>query len=290
MRAGGALVLTVCAGCNQWYRLDSTQLEPQRDAAYFDAPIDAPFTCPPPGGSLEFSRLLHQIPQTCNTFELTAAMDIATAYCSDQMPSQISSGPVDGPLKPNASLVSIGSNVLDNPHLAPEGDQLFVRNWDRNTVVGFVRVYDRTGDSFTLAHDVTMAGTTWDSFVKFGRPSAGPIRRMFLQNPSSSSLTEVSIDGSGVATAMHTYSYDELGTTYVFTMPSLSSDGLRIVFEASLGSINGIVYSDRASIDDVFRAGTLVPDIPPTVDPFLTEDCARLYFSAIGNVFWVKRS
>jgi hypothetical protein len=33
-----------------------------------------------------------------------------------------------------------------------------------------------------------------------------------------------------------------------------------------------------------------VPKIPVNSDPFLTSHCGRLYFSAIGYIFWVQRT
>lgn len=56
----------VLAGCNAVFGIKDTR---QYDAAYFDAPPDAPFACPALGGPAPtFSPVLHQdVIQDCST-------------------------------------------------------------------------------------------------------------------------------------------------------------------------------------------------------------------------------
>lgn len=292
MRVRGLDVVALLSmgACNWIYGLDGTKLEPVPDAAYFDAPADAPFTCPPPGGSPVFSRLLHQIPQTCSYYETSAATGRATAMCSDGVTSGIAIGPADGTLTRVPMFEQIGANRLDLPHLAPEGDQLFVRNWNTGTLTSKLRVYAIAGDTFTMSHEVTIAGVTFDTSMKFGRPSAGPVRRMFFHNSGVSPLAELSVEPSGAARQVRTYTPAQLGVETVFAPPSLSADGLRIVFAGGTSMGSKLYYAARPSIDEPFVPGAAhIADLAYNVDPFLTEDCGRLYFSAIASVFWIQQ-
>ena len=71
-------------------------------------------------------------------------------------------------------------------------------------------------------------------------------------------------------------------------MPNLSPDGLRLVL-GSTTQQSKVMYSDRPSVDMRFRQAVPLMDIPDVPDPFLTEDCARVYFSGIGSVFYAQR-
>ena len=67
----------------------------------------------------------------------------------------------------------------------------------------------------------------------------------------------------------------------------MATDGLRIVFYArALDQAFYVMYSDRPTIDDRFRPADQITGVPNVADPFLTEDCARIYFSGLGSVFY----
>lgn len=275
--------------CNQIFGLDATEVQAPADATYFDAPADAPFACPAFGQPLLFSRLLHQIPERCINVQISVATNTATAFCSEDGPGAISMGSPDGGFRPVPSLAPVGNERLDAPQLVPEGDQLFVRHWNTGTLSSRIEVYAVAGDAVTLSHEITMAGVTFDSFVKLGHPTAGTTRRMFMQS-GSGPIWELSVAPDGAATVAHTYSVAELGLSGISTMPSLTSDGLRAVFVGFDSSSSGPFYLQRMSIADKFSAATYIPDIAPTSNElFMTDDCGRLYLSAIGNVFWQQR-
>ncbi|MBA3539715.1 MAG: hypothetical protein H0T79_08790 [Deltaproteobacteria bacterium] len=62
--------------------------------------------------------------------------------------------------------------------------------------------------------------------------------------------------------------------------PSLSADGLRVVFATTLpgDAMTMLYYRDRASLDAPFGpAMRLLPARDALFDPVLTEDCGRLY-------------
>jgi hypothetical protein len=54
---------------------------------------------------------------------------------------------------------------------------------------------------------------------------------------------------------------------------------------------DGVVYyADRASIDDLFGTASPVDSVPTGIAwPHMTADCGRLYYSALGSVFYAEQ-
>ncbi len=281
------ILVLVLSACKQAFGLDETQVVPPSDAQYFDAPADAPYACPPAGETPQFSRLFHQIAQSCLYYTSSGPLGRASALCREPV-AQVAEGPSEGPLAPVVGLADVGTQRFDLVRLVPEGDELFVRHWDTGTVVGRIRRFRRGGDNaFTSAADVTLQGTTIDSFVQFGAPSRGPRRRMMLRN-GPGALQEVEIGETGVAQQIAVYTEAQFGVDVLLSTPNMTADGLRIVFG---GQRDGQLtfYSDRATVSDRFSPGRVLEDVPAAFDTFLTEDCSRLYFSALGSILWVPR-
>ncbi len=280
------IVLALCA-CTQVFGLDETHGVVPSDAQYFDAPADAPFACPPTGETPQFSRLLHQIPQSCRHYTASGPLGRATALCREPL-AQVAEGPSEGPLSPVAGLADVGAQRFDLVRLVPEGDEMYVRHWDTGTVVGRIRRFRREADdTFTAATDVTLQGATTDSFVQFGAPSRGPRRRMMLRN-GTGALQEVEISETGVAQPIAVYTEAELGVDLLISLPNLTPDGLHLVFSGQREEQH-TYYSDRATLADRFSPGRRLANVPAANDTFLTEDCSRVYFSALGSILWVLR-
>ncbi len=274
------------AGCTQVFGLAPTEQQPVTDAAFFDAPADAPFACPPIGETPQFSRVLNQTVQSCSEYS-TTTNGRGAAVCTEPV-NQIAEGPFDGLLTPVAGLEQTAELHLDFVRYAPEGDELFVRSWNQSTVIGRIRAFRRVDDSFVAAYDVVLPGQTTDSFVRFGTPSRGPRRRMMVRNRTDV-YQEIELDATGASELIGNYVAADLGLTSITpSPPNLTPDGLRMVFSGGVSKAQGVQYSDRASLADRFRPVTGL-DIPTSPTPFLTADCARVYFSQIGYVFWVQR-
>ncbi|MBA3397711.1 MAG: hypothetical protein H0T89_34120 [Deltaproteobacteria bacterium] len=274
-------------GCTQVFGLAPTEQQPVTDAAFFDAPADAPFACPPIGETPQFSRVLNQIVQSCGEYSATTE-GRAVALCTEPA-NQLAEGPLDGLLIPIAGLEQTAELHVDFARYAPEGDELFVRSWTQSTTIGRIRVYRRQAEGFVYTHDVALPGQTTDSFVRFGTPSRGPRRRMMVRN-NAFAYQEIEFDAAGTAVLIASYVAADLGVTSITqSPPNLTPDGLRLVFAGSTTNASGVLYSDRASLADRFQPGRLLPGIPINPTPFLTHDCARIYVSAIGYVFWVQR-
>ncbi|NVB82701.1 MAG: hypothetical protein HOV81_30270 [Kofleriaceae bacterium] len=275
--------LLLC-GCNQVFGLNPTEALPPTDAQYFDAPPDAPFTCPPAGTLPQFSPVLHQIQQNCRFY--TRSADWATAECRD-MPTRMAQGAPDGPFASIGGLEDDFPFTYENPQLAPEGDELFVRYSDPGAATGEIKVFRRSGNSWTEAGAVSINGVTITAEVAFGTPSRAPNRRMFVSNYDISEIREIELDATYHGTVVATYTPQEVDT-FLRSQPNLTPDGLRIIFSVGGAGRDQVGYGDRASLADRFTF-QLLPDAPTGETPFLTEDCGRLYFSAASSVLWVQQ-
>jgi hypothetical protein len=286
------LAVTLLTGCNRIFGIAETGQQPPPDAidaAYFDAPIDAPFACPPTGETPLFSRSLNQIVQTCVEYTATTT-GRAVGYCYGAT-QQLAEGPVDGELTPIAGFEQSGETHIDMARYAPEGDELFVRIWLDSSTVGRFVVYRPSGGAFVADHDITLpASEPIDSFARFGAPSLGPTRRMMIRN-NSQDYREIEVSATGASTSIGTYTAGDLGVVSLIGVPpNMSPDGLRIVFlsaDPDLGTITA--YADRATINDRFGTVRILDGVPRSDAPFMTENCGRVYFSALGYVFWVQR-
>lgn len=283
-------VVLLVAGCNQIFGIAGTDPAPLLDAQYFDAPADAPFSCPPTGETPAFSQQLNQIIQYC--LEPSASTTgRAVAMCSDNSVSQVAEGPLEGPLLPLAGFEQTASTYIDLIRYSPEGDEIFVRIWTQGSVVGRIVVARKTTSGFTMHHDITLpSGETTDSFVRFGTPSRGPVRRMILRNAPEPGVREIEVDDAGQSTTIGTYTAADLEMASIGVPGNLSADGLRLVFQGTPpGGPTGIAYADRASLADRFLPARALTGVPISAAPYMTEDCARIYFGAINYMFWVQR-
>ncbi len=274
------VALLALSACDQVFGLQ------RHEAA---APIDAAagaVTCPPVGHAPAFVPVAHQVAVGCSEFTTGEVRTRAAALCG----AAIAEGPLDGPFTPVPDLLGSGTGHIDVPRLAPEGDHLFVRTWDESTLVAQIRAYQLSGSTFTPAFDVTIAGRTFDTFVRFGTPSNAPARRMFFRDPSIV-LAEIELDAAGAGTVVGSYSEAQLGVESIYQVPNLSPDGLRAIFLAQYEGVGRVVYMDRASLSDPFRTVLPLDGIPATstFDAFMTATCERIYYSSAGSLFWIEQ-
>jgi hypothetical protein len=281
------LVGTLCA-CNQIFGIAETRPLDAGAREFFDAPIDAPFECPATGGTPTFSRQLNQLVQTCIEYSVSET-GRAAGFCNEPA-AQVSEGPAEGPLAPVAGLESTTTDLIETAKLSPEGDELYVRIRPTSGTTGRFAVYTRTGSGFAYSHDITLPSPPTSAFGRFGTPSRGPTRRMFVQNNTGAFL-EIQLDSTGASTLIQTYDSTKLGGTIVTTVPpELTPDGLHFVVILADSDGSGVFYADRASLAEDFSTARRIAGVPTNLAPFLVGDCGRLYFPALGYVFWVLRS
>ena len=280
------VALLVMSACDQVFSLNGRDGAEPADGG-FELPTDVRVvTCPPLGQAPAFLPVAHQVVAGCGELTASEARTRAMALCS----SAIAEGPIDGPFTPVPDILAIGTEHIDVPRLAPEGDLVLVRHWDQSTLYAQIRAYQRSGSTFTPAFDVTLAGRRFDTSVRFGTPSKGLARRMFLRDPSIV-LAEIELDAAGAGTVVASYDESQLGIESIYQVPNLSPDGLRAIFLAQYEGTGRVVYMDRASLSERFRPVLPVEGIPAaaTVDAFMTSDCERVHYSSAGSLFWVEQ-
>ena len=251
-----------------------------------DADCQGVHGCPPIGTAPQFSRLLHQaIFQDCFEYS-TSAAGTAVAMCNVDSSVALFEGPVDAPLLAIPGFGPQAGFVLEAAQLAPEGDELFVSYESTSSPVTsrIERFVAAADGSWTQSVDVThpLLG-----FASMGTPSAGP-RRHVLVVTMSTAIQELVVDSTGASSLIRSYTATDLGIG-ANSAPNLTADGLRAVFAGSTTTSSGVYYSDRAAIDDPLSPAISLAGLPFATDPFLTSDCARLYFSALSSVLYVRQ-
>jgi hypothetical protein len=274
-----ALALLVMVGCNDVFGLRSTVA---LDAQYFDAPIDAPYACPMLGTAPAFEPALHQRGlENCREYVTTRAGH-GFAKCRDIATVGIFEGPIDGPMTLAAGVpTQAGIHDYDTPRPSPDGERLLVREVDVNT--GDVRwqYYARQPDR---------------SWMRVGDPPFAAIPHVSTMAQSAAGYHvlvraldeswEEWLDEAGTWRSLRVHPAAAL-VAHVQTI-AMTSDGLRALVTSS--QTGKTLYSDRASIDGTFRAALPIDgSLPGTLDAYMTEDCARMFVSGLGYVFFVHQ-
>ena len=142
-------------------------------------------------------------------------------------------------------------------------------------------------------------------------PTRGPVRAAVFSGQDAqlgAVLIEIESSGSGWVEKRRT-PVEMLGVSSV-DEPHLSADGLRLVFVSYGGGVvvggggqeadpptmdptspdQPVYYADRASRDEPFGMARPLMTVPGFVQwPYLTEDCGRIYFSALNTVFYLRQ-
>ena len=273
-------MLALC-GCNQIFGLPETHERPAVDAAYFDAPLDAPYACPSTGTTPTFLRPLHQvIQQHCTDYMISSSAQVAMALCTTSNYDVVAArGLIDGMLDPVSGFED-ASFELQRLRLAPEGDEVIATYYSVAMTRYEFRTYRRQPDeSWTRGPDVA----TEPSYFEFSAPSRRPDRRV-LRTAADNHLHELAQDAAGAWSEVASFLPSDLGVSYPGA-PRLSADGLRLLMVDS----GAVVYTDRPSIDAPFRHAEPLAGVPMVLDPYLTDDCSRIYFSGLDSVFYLQR-
>jgi hypothetical protein len=296
-------VVCACAACDSVAGLRGTAAADARpiDAAFFDAPADAPYACPPPGRNMSptYSPQFQEVIATgdCRFYSFSKSANRAAARCTQsieavtliveqgtyQPPTLAQVFP--SPVPPNGK--SLGISVK----LSPEGDELWVIQLDTTSLVYTASVYVPTATSWTYDHDVT---TIAANASDISAPTAKGSGRRFLYYIAPI-VHEVVEGPPGTWTDVNQYTAASLGVAAIDDVPSMTPDGLRMVFSASFhagpSQYAAIAYADRASTSVPFSPATPLVGIPgAATTPFLADDCGRIYFSGLGAILFVAQS
>jgi hypothetical protein len=206
--------------------------------------------------------------------------------------------------------------------LAPDGDHVFISHSDSTTYASqFIEFkWNGTtlekGDVYAAPHDYQ-----YGELFDISTPSRGPDRHIVYSDynytTAKTEIVEIA-DGGGKFVEVARYPLEELGDSVMQPMkPSLSADGLRLVFlntsyvagggvgygtnsanGADLGggggwcgySNNVVMYTDRPNPSAHFGPAQVIDTVPDQVDwPYMTEDCGRIYLSALNRIFYFKQ-
>lgn len=269
---GAVLVVAVC-GCNQALGLHQTK-ELDAHVSFFDAPTDAPFTCPPTGTAPAFSPLFHQLPITgCYDYTLSASADLAVAVCG----SLLGAGAIDQAMQHISLGVSV--NELWGPRLDPEGDQLFAYS----AIPQEFRVYTQTAGTWTRSADLAISAT----YGAISVPTRRPNRRVMVT--MGSDIHELVETGDNVWTDEFTHTLAELSLPQIAPV-YLSPDGLRLL-APGMSTGNPVLYADRAAVGGPFNTAVPLAGVPTPLlgGVFMTEDCSRIYLYGLDTLFYVQR-
>ena len=249
--------LVFAAGCNQIYGIDDTT-----------------------GSSCESTPSFVTQPVAvvtgCTDYVPSVSANLAVASCK----AVISESSVDAPAM-TASSVSPPANLI-SPRLTDDGDQLFARSALTNAFVAYTRSNGTWTDP--VAQDV--GAVSVDDTIS--TPSTTSVRH--LVHASGQQLDELVEAGSGVWSLVHSYGAAELGVD-VASSPQLSADGQRLVFvgKSLADSVPSVYYAARESIDDTFDIAIRINSTESKLDPFLSDDCERLYFDEATGVSYLER-
>ncbi|MDB4958622.1 MAG: hypothetical protein JWO36_6191 [Myxococcales bacterium] len=285
-------MFALCA-CNQIFGLKQVV---ERDAGvpFFDGAPDAPYACPPYGQRPFFGHgLFEAVAQRCTSYAIggTDADPHAMGLCSDpNVP--VGYGPADAPLSPVAFKIP-DMTTLRSVRLAPEGDLAVVTIDNPYAPLTSFEVYKPTADAWTSAGVIATA--TYGCFgcapVIVSTPTRGPNRHVVAYDYNQKLLFELEDQGAYPWVQVSAQAIGDLGPMYIGSPISLSADGLRMVFYANAGADFGIYYADRMALSSPFEPAVWLSNLPHTsgTDPFLTQNCSRLYISGLDSVFFAKQ-
>ncbi len=283
------------AGCNQVFALKTTSELPAVDARYFDAPTDAAPTCPPDGSPPTFSPTLHQIPQDCFGYTLSATTGLAIASCrGPETRGAISQGSIDHEL--TASTMSwpdsgFTPQLQPPPVISADGDQMVALGADSVGNWAYAS-YQLQPDGSWLAASAMQLPFPAGNGDAVSAPTHRPNRRMlYLRSSFDGSLHELAEDQTGAWQDVGVISIASLGLLYLQSI-ELSADGLRLIAIGETTTLPGdnALYSSRSDLSAAFPPPAVLASVPPGAGhPFLTDDCARVYFDGLSNLFYVQQ-
>ena len=272
--------LVALGACNDLYGLDPTRLAPQ-DAA------PETFACPAHGEPLAFKRSLVQVStQDCSSYEPAMRANRVLAACREPVRG-IFTGTLDegAPLVHTPELEPPPDYFTELVHQSADGDFVLVKLCHDTTYACTIERYDASGGSWVRRGPLPIM--IYYS-TNFSRPSYAPRRQLFVKDGDDNRY-ELYEEQGDTWMRMQTYTLDELGLNFMLDN-GLSPDGLRMIFYGRLvgASKYEMLYIDRLSLDARFgKARTL--DLPLLDSSSLSDDCERLYFTALRAVFYYEQ-
>jgi hypothetical protein len=276
------------SGCNAVFGIrGSVGLE------FFDAPIDAAPQCPPLGTTPAFRPAVHSLPfASCDVYTISEAANRAVARCtSDGHP--VAQGAIEGTLDA-VPTTDAPSFYYYYARLSADGDRIARLAFHRQPFYWTVEVdhYDpAVGYIYDsrlpyMAPESTLSREPWTSNI-----TARPEPHLVVTEQSLTANAYVLHELAEVGgTWSEIDSYNVTALTDDMKEPSLSPDGLRMVYSKNVAGANVLMYTDRPTIQDRFHTGEAIAEVPPGVDwPMMTTDCGKLYFTGLQTTFYLEQ-
>ena len=271
MRA--TLLVAVCA-CNQVFDLDRTRL-PTNESE-----------CPPIGETPQFRPgLLQYAPRDCDGYNFRGTSAVASCFYPGGF--VVEAGTVDGELGA-ASGIPADTVFRELASISPDETRLYVQERVGSAVT--IALYRRQPDrSWLLDPAIRLQVTTNspDRYRSFGTIATdGERDRAVVVTAENLGIIEYTIDQTW--TPVRTTEPSKLGVAEIRGF-SMTSDGLRATFQGARDGAFRQLYTDRAHVDEEFRVGDVLDNVPFYRHAFLPDDCGRIYMSGAGSIFYARR-
>ena len=282
-------MLLPCAACNSLLGLDETIEVPPADAPHYVCDPLPAFIA----GATSFLA-------NCSDYTTDSHHDkIGIAFCpgGGGNGGAIMKGP-PGSMEMTAVDFDSDATIKEVPRLAPAGDALFVRS-PVIPVPGTAsfRIFLEGSDGiWSEDKAITFADQLLPSMNdKISTPTGGTIERHIIVlhiDPASTDHTtfiEYAESKFNGWKPQHTYGPGDLGVI-TFSDPYLSEDGLALWFPgADTPGEPGLFASIRTDVGSEFPKAIRITTPPESslLAPFVTRDCARLYFGVGSDTSFV---
>ncbi len=286
-------LLLALVGCDAVYGLGDRPrsdaapdvASPDDDALIEDAPPSGCRASGPP----TFAGTPVFVFTNCNSFTTSAPANMALMSCSNVF--------YESPIATPGMVVAIVNRepdqLLSEPRLSPTGDEMFVTSTATVGGTRAIRAYRRTGGQWHLAAVPIGLPTAFaGANPLFASPPSMLVqgkRRIIIHQVAVMPKFSEFVEENESWTLVRDYTATELGTM-TFAYPSLSPDGLHLVFSANPtgGGPVEVRYSQRESVNDPWDSSVKLDiGVDNATYPHLTADCARLYFTATTTLQYV---
>jgi hypothetical protein len=261
-------VALLACGCNTVLGLEPTVLG--------DGSLKS---CPPIGETPVYTSFPIQVATSTVNYTFDEARTIAVGARSGM---GIVEAPVDSDAFVIADLDRESGEILDQPALAPEGDELFVRRRLGLTTIYDLLHYTRDGARWRRVGTLPIPIGGQDEFSVPTR--RGDTRRLVVHAGGAVEEFREYEELDGTWSFVRSYTRSDLGVV-MFSDLNITPDGLRLVFrgnDVSIFSDGKLMFADRPDLASPFSAARVMLDLPGDLFyPFMTPECRRLYY--VGN-------
>jgi hypothetical protein len=259
----------VLAGCNSVLGLAPIA---SRDAAFYDAHVDAPSECPfDLAPSFDHGAIEQVLDQRCGVFTTSEDGMRAMALCD----LAIAEGANDGSLLVPAPGLAMTSDSYGVPALGPDGMVASVIRFNADLTRDAL-IVTRDAGTWRIAATISNAG---GAIFSMSQPTRGPGAHVIVDMVQD--LHEFVDTGSGWEDR-YTFTLSNYFHGYI----QLSPDGLHAWWMRG----STIYYASRATMNDPFTELGRVSGADGVGYVFISADCGRIYFNTLDRIWRAPRT